>query len=246
MQVAALEDASPESRELAKIIRQLGNILPDDASFNWQESRRWCAKILGEYVAKSKKSKKLIKQLEGVRYVVGGDEHFLAHVSSEPNRIYKLTHTDNFGCRSYFSRHDPDLTGRHFHGTGNADPFFYLKRWLLLNSISEFQTRFEGIVPPLQSAWLPMICISQPTLGPKNPTQGEIINAMANYDFIKISQDAFLDPSSELLLTDAAPRNVRIVGGIPVPFDAIAQVASIETMDWVWESEIIRKKPQIV
>ena len=36
-----------------------------------------------------------------------------------------------------------------------------------------------------------------------------------------------------ILLTDVAPRNVRIVDGIPVPFDAIAQTPAKEVIDWV-------------
>ncbi|MEI9894396.1 MAG: hypothetical protein WDN28_11065 [Chthoniobacter sp.] len=51
-------------------------------------------------------------------------------VSSDPQRVYKFTHGDNFGCRSYFSQVDPELIG-HFHGETNADPFFYLRRWML-------------------------------------------------------------------------------------------------------------------
>jgi 5'(3')-deoxyribonucleotidase len=35
-----------------------------------------------------------------------------------------------------------------------------------------------------------------------------------------------------MLLTDAAPRNVRVVEGIPVPFDAIAQKAEGRLLDW--------------
>ena len=57
---------------------------------------------------------------------MGGDEHHLIRVESDPARVYKLTQGDNFGCQSYFSPHDPELAGRHFHGTGNADPFYDL------------------------------------------------------------------------------------------------------------------------
>jgi len=36
-----------------------------------------------------------------------------------------------------------------------------------------------------------------------------------------------------ILLTDAAPRNVRIVEGRAVPFDAIAEVAEDEVVRWI-------------
>lgn len=61
--------------------------------------------------------------LEGAAYFVGGDEHHILRVDAEPERIFKLTHGDNFGCRSYFSPVDPELLG-HFHGETNAAPFF--------------------------------------------------------------------------------------------------------------------------
>lgn len=170
--------------------------------------------------------------LDEVRYEVGGDEHHLVRFDHEPHRFFKFTHSDNFGCRSYFSKHDPELTGRHFHGTGNADPFFYLNRWRLLNSIGGYQTRFEGFVPPERPGWLPRICISQPELDGANPPRGEIREAMAEYGFREISEDAFLDFESGLLLTDLAPRNIRIVESIPVPFDAIVQMATPEILAW--------------
>ena len=40
------------------------------------------------------------------------------------------------------------------------------------------------------------------------------------------------NPASKILLTDAAPRNVRVVDGIPVPFDAMAEIASPRVVEW--------------
>ena len=168
----------------------------------------------------------------GVPYFVGGDEHLVFRSSAAPGRIYKLTHGDNFGCRSYFSPHDPELTGRHFHGTGNADPFFYLERWRLLNAIGGYQTRFEAFLPPEKPGWLPRICISQPELDGENPSRREIREALAQYGFNEISEDAFLDFETGVLMTDVAPRNIRIVEGIPVPFDAITQMATPRILEW--------------
>jgi hypothetical protein len=172
--------------------------------------------------------------LAGREYFVGGDEHHVIRVSSDADRVFKLTHGDNFGCRSYFSPVDPELIG-HFHGETNADPFFYLTRWGLLNSISGYQTRFEGFVHSERPGWLPRICVSQPVLPGENPTPAQIREALAKYGFREISTAAFFQPEIRVLLTDAAPRNVRIVDGIPIPFDAIAQIPSGKLLNWAME-----------
>lgn len=163
---------------------------------------------------------------------MGGDEHHVIETESAPGRVFKLTHGDNFGCRSYFSPRDPELTGKHFHGTGNADPFFYLRRWRLLNHVGDYQTRFEGFLLPERPSWLPRICISQPKIGGVNPSLKQIREVMALYGFFEISQDAFLHRRTTVLLTDVAPRNVRIIGNQPVLFDAIATFASPEVLAW--------------
>ncbi|MEI9894397.1 MAG: hypothetical protein WDN28_11070 [Chthoniobacter sp.] len=98
--------------------------------------------------------------------------------------------------------------------------------------MSDYQTRFEGIVPPEKAGWLPRICISQPELPGINPTPQQIRETLGPYGFREISRDAFFDPETHLLLTDAAPRNVRIVDGIPIPFDAIAQIPSGKVLEW--------------
>ena len=230
------EDSSPESRELEIVIRKLGGLLQSDAPVDWQESRRWCGEILAP-LTQEPAGVRLATLFDGRPYAVGGDEHHIIHVETDSDRIYKLTHGDNFGCRSYFSLHDPELAGRHFHGTGNADPFLYLQRWLLLNSMSEYQTRFEGIVPPVVAGHLPRFCVSQPVLPPQtatreNPTEEEIKNALARHGYRKISGDAFLSEETGILLTDAAPRNVRIIEGSIVLFDALAELATGKVIEW--------------
>jgi hypothetical protein len=72
----------------------------------------------------------------------------------------------------------------------------------------------------------------QPKIGGANPSVGEIREVRALYGFVEISQDAFLHRRTTVLLTDAAPRNVRIIDGQPVLFDAIATVASPEILAW--------------
>jgi hypothetical protein len=233
-----LQDPSPENQQLVEVIRELGGLLPGDPQIDWQELRGRCGEVLEDLARRSEKSRRLTELLEGSAYIVGGDEHHVIHIPSDADRVYKLTHGDNFGCRSYFSPVDPELIG-HFHGETNADPFFYLNRWVLLNSISGFQTRFEGFIPPERPGWLPRICISQPNLPGTNPTPEEVRDALSHYGFYEVSIGAFFHPANRLLLTDAAPRNVRIVEGIPVPFDAIAQLANGRLLEWA-EARISR------
>jgi hypothetical protein len=230
----SFEDSGSEDGGLEGVLRELGRVLPGSAEINWAESRGRCREVLGEVIGQSRKSRRLIELFEGAPYFVGGDEHHVVRVETDTQRIYKFTHGDNFGCRSFFSPFDPELRG-HFHGETNADPFFYLRRWQLLNQIGGYQTRFEGFLPAEKPEWLPRICISQPELGGTNPTPQEIREALAKYGFAEVSISAFFEPDSGLLLTDCAPRNVRIVDGIPVPFDAIAQIASGRIAAWCKE-----------
>lgn len=220
-----LENSSPENRELVKVLRELGRLLPGHSEINWQESRRRCADVLEGLVKTAKGNPRLAELPKGEKLLKAGDEHHIIRVSSDPERVYKITYGDNFGCRSYFSPVDPELVGN-FHGETNADPFFYLERWVFLNCISGFQTRFEGFMPSEKTGWLPRICVSQPELPGSNPTPQEIREALSKYRFHEVSTGAFYQPEMRLLLTDAAPRNVRIVDGVPVPFDAIAQIAT--------------------
>ena len=221
-----VEDSSPENRELGEIIRRLERIYWGDPSLDWKESRRRCAEALTRYLSSSEKSVRLAERLEGADYEVGGDEHLVVRVDARPDRVFKLTHGDCFGCYSYFSQFDPDLTGKHFHGSINEDPVFYQKRWMLLNFLGEYQTSFEGLLPPDETLRMPRNCVSQPTLDVPSPSQKEIRESLAPYGFINISNDAFLNFENHILLTDAAPRNVRIVDRTPVLFDAIAAFAS--------------------
>jgi len=68
------------------------------------------------------------------------------------------------------------------------------------------------------------ICISQPILGTLkerasgNSSQSEITEALGRYGFRSISRDAYFRKEDQVLLTDAAPRNVRVVDGIPALF----------------------------
>ena len=225
--------ASPENRELEELLRKLGELLHGDASVDWQEDRKRCADLLRRLAADCEKSHSLSARLRGVVTETGGSEHVLIRLEDEPDRFFKTTFGDNLGCSSEFYPRDPELRGRHFHATGNADPFFYLCRWFYLNSISDYQTRYEGILPPALKGHLPRICVSQPVIEiSRNPTEMEIEQALLNYGYRKISEDAFLNEENRILLTDAAPRNVRIRDGIPTPFDAIAEISSDRVLEW--------------
>lgn len=228
-----VEDACPENRELARVIRELEGIHGGGSRIDWWQPRERCAEVLNRFRVSHAPSAKLAGSLEGADFEVGGDEHHLVRVDDQPSRVFKLTHSDIFGCRPYFSPHDTELTGRHFHGTGNENPVFYLQRWMLLNFISDFRTQFEGVLPAQEGLHLPRICISQPQITARNPERTAISDGMARFGFRKVSEDAFLQGSTGILLTDAAPRNVRIVDGVPVPFDAIAMFATKPVLAWV-------------
>jgi len=221
----------PENRELEGILWRLERFLPGNREVDWKESRRRNIEALGE-IQRDIKSERLIALLDGIEYKVGGDEHLLFHVESDPGRVYKSTYQDSFGCRSVFDSIDPDLTGKYFNATLNDDPLFYLRRWILLNSLGGYKTRFEGILPPEKEGWVPRICVSQPWLAGENPDPRDISRLMQRAGFLPLGLDAFYLAEAGLLLTDAAPRNVRVSMGFPVPFDAIAEIASPEVEAW--------------
>jgi hypothetical protein len=206
--------------------------MPSGAPLDWKEARQWNIAALHGLFQNDPKSLSLTRSLTGRNYEVGGDEHHLFHLDEDPGRIFKATYGDSFGCRPVFDPVDAESTGRHFLQTLNDDPRFYLRRWILLNRIGGYKTRFEGILPPEAAHWAPRICISQPWLDEMNPSPAEITRSMLEVGFIEISGDAFYRPRSGLLLTDAAPRNVKISNGGPVPFDAIAEEASDEVKRW--------------
>lgn len=227
-----VEDACPENGELARVLRGLEGLHGGGPQVDWWQSRERCAEVLNLFRASHEPSAKLAASLEGVDFEVGGDEHHLVRVDDEPERVFKLTHSDIFGCCPYFSPHDIDFTGKHFHGTGNENPIFYLQRWMLLNFISDYPTRFEGMLPAQSGLRFPRVCVSQPQITARNPERSTIRNGMAQFGFKHLSEDAFLQESTGILLTDAAPRNVRIVNGAPIPFDAIAMFATEAMLAW--------------
>lgn len=59
-----------------------------------------------------------------------------------------------------FFRDDPEMMGRHFIPEVNINPLFYLTRWMILNSLTNYRTRFEGILPQ-GNLLVPRFCVSQ-------------------------------------------------------------------------------------
>jgi hypothetical protein len=225
--------SDPDTRELAEILRGLERTLPSGPHLDRAENRRRHIETLKVLSQTDDKTDRLLHLLDRVEYEEGGDEHMLFRVDSEPGRIYKATFGDNFGCRSNFDRLDLELTGKHFNASGNEDSIYYFRRWVILNALGGFKTRFEGILPPEQPHWLPRVCISQPWLDGGNPNEAAISQAMTNAGFLEISRGAFFLDEARILMTDAAPRNVRILEGRAIPFDAIAEIADEDVVYWI-------------
>ncbi len=103
---------------------------------------------------------------------------------------------------------------------------------MLLNSFTDYITRFEGLLPPEGRLRMSRVCVSQPALDALNPARKEIRESLAEYGFESVSEDAFLQFDNPILLTDAAPRNVRIIDGNLALFDVIASMASPAIYEW--------------
>jgi len=227
-----IEDSCAANRKLGQVVRWLEGFYGGDSSLDWPQARQRRADALNTFFGNSEESHQLAARLAGAEYVVGGDEHLVIRVDDDPERVFKVTHGDAFGCYSFFSPHDPELSGKHFHGSINEDPVLYLRRWMLLNSFTDYLTVFEGLLPPEYKLRMPRICVSQPALDVPNPQRKEIRDRLAEYGFENISQDAFLHFENRILLTDAAPRNVRIIDENLALFDAIASMATPRIYEW--------------
>jgi hypothetical protein len=228
----AIQNSSTENRELGEVLRQLEGLHHGGTPLDWQEPRQWRGDALASLLIGCSKSLRLPSLLGGTEYEVGGDEHYLLRVETEPERVYKITHSDSFGCFSLFLPSDPELSGRHFYATVNDDPRIYIRRWMLLNTLGEYQTRYEGLLWSQEDLFVPRICVSQPFLESENPSESEIAKSLAQYGYQRISVDTYLNMETNILLADAAPRNVRIINGVPVPFDAIASFVTPEILSW--------------
>lgn len=232
-----VEDASPENRELGSIARQLGKLHENPSTFDWAKSRQWCCDLLVAIRETCGKSRDLEERLEGRKFEVGGSEHSLVELPEFEGRIFKITGDNSFGTSWDLFPSDPELTGKHFHATVCEDPIYYLRRMMLVNMFTaeEYQTRYEGILPPGPHLKVPRLCISQGYVDSPNASRHIIESGMRALEFEKISEDTFLNIGIGVLIGDAAPRNVKEIEGVLVPFDAIAEVASPRVIEWALE-----------
>lgn len=235
-----LADVCPENYDIAEVIRGLERFCKGGSHLNWPRSRRGQSDLLNQFLEEqaSDRDRILAGRISGQSYTVGGDEHHLLVLPDEPARIFKITHSDSFGCRIRFFRADPDLTEKHLIPEVNEDPFIYLRRWMILNSLTGYRTKFEGMLPPQGNLLLPRICVSQPILPREcaNPPSTLIKSALQEYGFSRVALDGYANHGG-ILLADAAPRNLWVVDGVPVPFDALAEYATPEIQEWLAERE---------
>jgi len=231
-----LADVCPENHDFAKVLWGLERLCENGSFLYWPESRQRQSDLFARLLESESfpENESLIQRFSGQPYVVGGDEHHLIYLPDSPERIFKITHSDSFGCVSRFFCEDADLNGKHFIPGVNTNPVFYLTRWMILNSLTEYRTKFEGILPPQGNLMVPRLCVSQLILAKeyRNPDADLIRKAFLGHGFKRIAQDAFIN-SVGIVLSDAAPRNVGIVGGNPIPFDALAEFAAPAVLDWL-------------
>ncbi len=228
------ENAFSQNRELEGILRELGRISQSCRSLGWKEARESYSEALTSLARRFPITSELEKDwLIDLDAFVGGDEHINIRIERRPGRIYKITKADQFGCGVLFDPHDIELTGFNFLAQGNDDPFIYLKRWELLNSIGDYQTRFEGFVAPERDGWMPRICVSQPVLTDPVPTQKDITDALIPYGYHEVSLGAYYSMESGILLSDSFPRNVRLQDGNPALFDSIATIPQEKARKWL-------------
>jgi len=219
---------------LEGILGELGRVSQSGRGLGWQEARESYRKTLTRLAQDHPVSREIADQwFVDLDAFVGGDEHVNIRLDRESNRIYKITKADQFGCSVIFDPHDAELTGFNFLARGNDDPFIYLNRWQLLNSIGDYQTRFEGFVAPEREGWMPRICMSQPVLTDPVPNQKDITHSLNPFGYFPVSSGAYYSPDSDILLTDTFPRNVRIQDGNPALFDSIASRPTEPARKWL-------------
>lgn len=225
----------PTDERLESCLRQLGRVSERSRNLSWKEARKNYLEGLVKAQEKFSISAALEKELSSGEAFVGGDEHLNVQIQSKSNRVFKVTGQDQFGVKWFFDGEDREHTGKHFHATENLDPFFYLNRWKLLNRISLYQTKFEGIIGPERENFLPRLCVSQPYLAGPSPSVAQISHALKTFGYHEVSQGAYFSSETEVLLTDTFPRNVRVHGVLPALFDSVASQPTGKVRDWLLE-----------
>jgi hypothetical protein len=226
-------------RSCVEALPEMGEILPGCGEVGWKAFGERCYECLlgglGRTPEQIGLNSRLARTVEGQIDFQGGDEHFISlPVADSRDRVLKWTYGDNFGLWLKVFEIDPDGMNHHVISSGNPDPRYYLNRWAILNRIAPPITRFEGLLPPdfLKGEKLPRLAISQRFLSPNNPSQREIIQGFRKIGFIEVSEHAYYRIEDNILLGDAAPRNIRIENGTVIPFDAVAEHPSGAARDW--------------
>lgn len=226
-------------RSCVEALPEMGEILSGCGEIGWKAFGERCYKCLlgglGRTPEQIALNARLAEKVEAQIDFKGGDEHFISlPVTDSGDRVLKWTYGDNFGLQLKVYEIDPDGMNRHVISTGNPDPRYYLNRWIILNSIAPPITRFEGLLPPdfRKGEKLPRLAISQRMLPPENPIHRDIVKGFRDIGFIEVSEHAYYRIEDNILLGDAAPRNIRIENGTVIPFDAVAEHPSGAARDW--------------
>ncbi|MEO8614096.1 MAG: hypothetical protein ABI600_03065 [Luteolibacter sp.] len=226
-------------RDCIDAIPEMGSILSKCSEIGWKAFEEKCCEYLLARLAgtpaDAESKFKVTRELHHQVDFEGGDEHHLAlSANEEARRVFKWTYGNNFGLLLKVYEIDPQGMNQNVISSGNPDPCYYLRRWIILKNIGPPVTRFEGLLPPdfLNGERLPRLSISQRMLPPENPSYQEIINAFHKIGFIEVAENAYYRENDNILLGDAAPRNVRIVNGVIIPFDAVAEQPSGNAKEW--------------
>lgn len=217
----------------------VGDILSKCSEIGWKAVEEECCQYLLERLAGSpeeaERKFQVASAVDGKEQFHAGNEHYIFLPSDDnQSRVVKWTYGNNFGLKLNVYENDPAGMNQNVIPTGNVDPVYYLKRWIILNTISSPITRLEGLLPPdfLCGERLPRLSISQDMLPPENPTYQEIVRAFRRIGFTNIAENSFYRIEDNVLLGDATPWNVRIVSRKIIPFDAVAENPSGEACDW--------------
>ena len=79
---------------------------------------------------------------------------------------------------------------------------------------------------------LPPVPSAKGNAPPENPTHQEIVKGFCEIGFIEVSEHCYYRKDDNILLGDAAPRNIRFENGTLVPFDAVAEHPQGFAMEW--------------
>lgn len=230
--IASLEASCPENRNFGRVLRELGGIHCGSETIDWADGDPRAQLTLRSFPELLEAGNRLEKIFSEDHLDHIGHEHQVFRDPAQPERIFKVTLSGGYGCRLSFFKADPELEERFFQPTVSLDPRSYLIRWMLINSISDFRTKLEAIMKPVPPIRELRLCVSQPILPPGDPTEAEIASHLLEAGFARVGRDAYINFGSNMVLADMAPRNARIVDGVFVPFDAIAQSFGSEVRDW--------------